>query len=105
METRENLLNAFYSDLGVKTAWNKKGNMINEEVEANNSMLLLNISEMLDQRKQGCEKVNKLFGTNWSVEISPEIELMDKEVEDNGKSETVVEDSKDTESTASGDIN
>lgn len=79
METRENLLNAFYADLGVKTAWNKKGNMINEEVEANNSMLLLNISEMLEQRQIGAEKVNKLYGTNWKVDISPELKLMMEE--------------------------
>lgn len=79
METRENLLNAFYADLGVKTAWNKKGNMINEEVEANNSMLLLNISEMLEQRQIGAEKVNKLYGTNWKVDISPELKIMMEE--------------------------
>lgn len=95
MEVRENLLNAFYSDIGVKTAWNKKGNMINEEVEANNSMLLLNIGEMLDQRKQGCERVNKLYGTNWQVDISPEIKMMMEETEDEqSKPEKTVEDSK-----------
>ena len=94
METRENILNAYYSDLGVKTAWNKKGNMINEEVEANNSMLLLNITEMLDQRKTGAENINKLFGTNWTVEISPEIQLMMKEGENNeDDNKAVVEDS------------
>lgn len=93
MEVRENLLNAFYADLGVKTAWNKKGNMINEEVEANNSMLLLNLSDMLEQRELACERINKHYGTNWKVSVSPEIELMDKEA-DNGesKSERSVED-------------
>ena len=94
IEVRENLLNAFYNDLGVKTAWNKKGNMINEEVEANNSMLLLNISDMLEQRQDGAERINKMFGTNWSVDISPEIKLI---MEDNGDGEndnkTAVEDS------------
>lgn len=93
MEVRENLLNAYYADLGVKTAWNKKGNMINEEVEANNSMLLLNISDMLDQRQKGCERINKMFGTNWKVSISPEIQLADKEVSDGeSKSQGSVED-------------
>lgn len=94
METRENLLNAFYADLGVKTAWNKKGNMINEEVEANNSMLLLNISEMLEQRQIGAEKVNKLYGTNWKVDISPELKLMMEEKGDEqSNTERPVEDS------------
>lgn len=98
VEVRENLLNAFYSDLGVKTAWNKKGNMINEEVEANNAMLLLNIMDMLDQRKIGCEKINKLFGTNWSVDISPEIKtMMEGDEEDERESERPMEDSEDAE--------
>ena len=76
VEVRENLLNGFYNDIGVKTAWNKKGNMIQEEVQANDSMLLLNISDMLDQRQRACEEINKLYGTNWVVEIAPEIKLI-----------------------------
>lgn len=95
METRENLINAFYSDIGVKTAWNKKGNMINEEVEANNGMLLFNIADMLEQRQIGAENINKHFGTNWTVEISPEIKLMMEEGENNENDDkAVVEDSK-----------
>ena len=96
IEVRENLLNAYYNDLGVKTAWNKKGNMINEEVEANNSMLLLNISDMLEQRQEGADRINKMFGTNWKVDISPEIKEAMKGDDSDGedKSETAVEDSK-----------
>lgn len=78
IEVRENLVNSFYNDIGVKTSYNKKGNMINEEVEANNSKLLLNLSEMLYQRQQGAERVNRMFGTNWSVDISPEIKLFNE---------------------------
>ena len=82
VEVRENLLNAFYSDIGVKTAWNKKGNMISEEVEADSPMLLLNLNDMLASRKKGCENVNKLYGTNWSVDISPELRYNDSEEDD-----------------------
>lgn len=81
MEVRENLLNAYYQDLGIKTAWNKKGNMIVEEVNANDSMLLLNLSDMLEFRQRGCEEVNKLFGTNWSVRLNPVIEYANQEPE------------------------
>ena len=42
--------------------------MIQEEIQANDSMVLLNISDMLESRKRGCEMVNNLFGTNWTVE-------------------------------------
>lgn len=81
IEVRENLIDSFYNDIGVKTSFTKKGNMISEEVEADNSKLLLNLSEMLYQRQIGAEKVNKLFGTNWSVDIAPEIRLIQKESE------------------------
>lgn len=73
LEARENLLNAFYADLGIKTAWNKKGNMIREEVSANDAMLLLNIDDMLHSRQQACEQINKMFGTNWSVDKAEEL--------------------------------
>lgn len=73
IEVRENLLNSFYHDIGVKTAWNKKGNMIVQEVQADNGMLLLNLSDMLNSRKIGADKVNKMFGTEWEVDIAEEI--------------------------------
>lgn len=73
MEARQNLLNAFYNDIGVKTAHEKKGNMIVEEVNANDTMLLLNLQDMLNSRKEGAERVNKLFGTNWEVDVAEEL--------------------------------
>lgn len=72
-ELRENLLNAFYNDIGVKTTWNKKGNMIADEVGGNDNMLLFNIDDMLHERQIACEKVNAMFGTNWTVEKSKEL--------------------------------
>jgi hypothetical protein len=29
---------------------------------------------MLEERKKGCERVNNMFGTNWSVRLSDEID-------------------------------
>lgn len=73
IEARQNTLASFYADLGVKTAREKKGNMITEEVNANDSMLLLNLSDMLHCRQEGARKVNEMFGTNWTVEIAEEL--------------------------------
>lgn len=73
-EARDNILNNFYADLGVKTTWNKKGNMIREEVNGNDAMLLMNISDMLANRKLACEAINSKYGTNWSVTLAPELE-------------------------------
>ena len=72
-ETRKNLMSDFYNAIGVRTAWSKKGNMIVEEVTGNDSMVLFNINDMLESRKKGCEKINKLFNVNWTVEKNKEL--------------------------------
>lgn len=74
VQTREKILKSFYSDIGVRSAFEKRSNSVEAEVEADTSLLLLNLSDMIDKRKKGCEEVNKLFGTNWSVHIAEEID-------------------------------
>ena len=44
------------------------------EVEADTSLLLLNLADMIDSRVKGCEAVNDMYGTNWSVHIAEEID-------------------------------
>ena len=44
------------------------------EVEADTSLLLLNLSDMIDCRKKAADEVNSMFGTNWSVHIAKEID-------------------------------
>lgn len=83
-ELRQNILTAFYGDLGVKTAKEKKGNMIDAEVNANDAMLMLNLSDMLAFRKKFCEEVNAMYGVNWSVDISDELKYnLEKGDDDN----------------------
>ena len=74
MEVREKLIKSFYSDIGVRSAFEKRNNTVQAEVEADTSLLLLNLSDMIDSRKKACEKVNKMFGTNWSVHVAEEID-------------------------------
>lgn len=78
-ETRENILQAFYTEIGVITPQFKKGNMIVEEVNANKTRALFNIRDMLETRKRDSEKVNKLFGSEWEPDISEEIKIMMEE--------------------------
>ena len=75
-EVREKLIKSFYADIGVRSAFEKNNNTVVDEITSDQSFLLLNISDMLEQRKLGCEKVNALYGTNWSVDIAPEIKLI-----------------------------
>lgn len=74
VEVRQKLLKSFYADIGVRASFEKRSNAVVEEVEADTSMLLLNISDMLDSRKRGAEKINELFGTNFTVELAKEIQ-------------------------------
>lgn len=74
IETREKLIKSFYSDIGVRSAFEKRNNTVQAEVEADTSLLLLNLADMLDCRKRGAEAVNKMFGTNWQVHIAKEID-------------------------------
>lgn len=79
VETHRNILDDFYNDIGIRTSYNKKGNMIAEEVSANDTRILFNLDDMFENRKRGAEEVNKLFGTNWSVEKSKEIRYEEME--------------------------
>ena len=74
METREKLIKSFYSDIGVRSAFEKRNNTVQAEVEADTSLLLLNLADMLKCRERACEEVNKLFSTNWSVHVAKEID-------------------------------
>ena len=84
-QTREKLLKSFYSDIGVRAAFEKRSNSVEAEVEADTSLLLLNLSDMIECRKKGAEAVNDMYGTNWSVHIAKEIDYgTENEVEDQG---------------------
>lgn len=74
MEIREKLIKSFYSDIGVRSAFEKRNNTVQAEVEADTSLLLLNLSDMIACREKGAEEVNKMFGTNWKVHVAEEID-------------------------------
>lgn len=71
---REKLIKSFYSDIGVRSAFEKRNNAVEAEVEADTSLLLLNLSDMIKCREKMCDEVNAMFGTNWSVHIAEEID-------------------------------
>ena len=70
---REKLLKSFYSDIGVRAAFEKRSNSVEAEVEADTSLLLLNLADMIACREKGAEAVNDMYGTNWTVHIAEEI--------------------------------
>lgn len=72
--TREKILKSFYSDIGVRSAFEKRSNSVEAEVEADTSLLLLNLADMIDARERGAKAVNDMFGTNWKVHVAEEID-------------------------------
>ena len=78
LETREKLIKSFYSDIGVRSAFEKRNNTVMAEVEADTSLLLLNIADMRRRREDGCAAVNNMFGTNWKVRVADEISYGDE---------------------------
>ena len=77
-QTRDRILKSFYNDIGVRTAVEKRTNMITPEITANDGLLQLNISDMLNERKLGCDRVNAMYGTNWSVRLADELQYNDE---------------------------
>lgn len=71
IELQQYLKSQWYIELGLNSNYNMKREAINSaESGMNDDILTPLIDEMLEQRKVACEKVNKLFGTNWTVELA-----------------------------------
>lgn len=77
-DVRTKLLKQFYADIGVRATFDKRSNTVVDEITSDTSMLLYNVSDMIKCRKDACEKINDLFGTNWSVRLSDEIDYSDE---------------------------
>lgn len=70
---RDKLLKSFYSDIGVRGSFEKRSNSVEAEVEADATLLALNLADMLENRKKGIESINSLYGTAISVDLAEEI--------------------------------
>lgn len=75
---RERILASFLSDIGVKTGLDKKSNSVVDEVNAGTPSMLINLKDMLESRKEGFERVNKRFGTSWTVELNEDIDYVNE---------------------------
>lgn len=72
-DVRSKLLKQYYSDIGVRATFDKRSNTVVDEITSDSSMLLYNVSDMLKERQDGAAAVNDMFGTDWSVRLSDEI--------------------------------
>ena len=71
IELKQYILGSFYQKLGIQSNFNMKREALNSAESAlNDDILYPLIDEMLEQRQKGVEKINELYGTNISVELS-----------------------------------
>lgn len=70
IEAIQYIKGSWYNEIGLNASFNMKREAINEaEANINNDILFPVIDAMLDCRKSALEKVNKMFGTNITVEL------------------------------------
>lgn len=78
IEARNDILRAFFAEIGVRFAKDKKERVVVDEVSADNQMLLLNVNDMKRQRKKSAIEINRIFGKDVSVELSEEFEIIEE---------------------------
>ena len=66
-DLRNNILSGFLEEIGIKKSMDKKERQIVSEVSADDKMLNLNISDMLECRQKAFEKFRELTGINVTV--------------------------------------
>lgn len=79
IDARNELLRAFYNEIGVRYTRDKKERMIESEVSNDTQMLLLNINDMLARRKEAAKKMNSILEMNVSVDLSPEFKIIEQD--------------------------
>lgn len=83
LEVMENLLEDFYSAIGVKTQWKKKGNALQGEIDGNNAMLTQVLRDSLECGRESCRILNEKYGFHTSWDLCPELKYaIDGEVEE-----------------------
>lgn len=67
---RDKILSMFYRDIGIKMQQDqKRAQLTEDEVEADEQLLLINIEDMRAEQQEGFDRVNWLFGTDIQVRI------------------------------------
>lgn len=91
LDDYKKLLDMFDTEIGIPNAnTQKKERLISDEVNQNNISTQSKVELWLETMKDGCEKVNKMFGLNISVELRFKKEL---EALDDGFGQEVQDDS------------
>lgn len=92
IDAQNEILRAFYRDLGIRWTRQKRGNMTEDEVDSDGQMLTFNINDMLHCRINFCNEYNRVFkgrAETISVKIASELEglVNEEEIEEDEQRE------------------
>lgn len=73
LDSQQLILSEFYETIGINKTVEKRERLITAEAAANEQLLKLNINNMYMCRVKGAEEINKMFGTQITVECNVEI--------------------------------
>ena len=73
---RDKILEQMYRDLGIRMYNPKRAQVTESELESNDQLLLIAADDMLKARREGIEKVNRMFGTNIEVYLSEKFDII-----------------------------
>ena len=79
LDARNEMLRAFFNEIGVRYTRDKKERMVSDEVNNDNQMLLININDMLKQRQKAASEMKRVFGLDVTVDLSPEFGMIEVE--------------------------
>lgn len=69
---RDKVLANFFQDIGIKYRQEqKKAQLTEDEVEADEQILVIDVEQMREVQQEGFDRVNDMFGTDIKVQINP----------------------------------
>lgn len=115
IEYEQYLKASLYNEIGLNANYNMKRESLNSsESQLNNDALTPLIDDMLNMRKAFCEEVNKMYGTEISVDLASawkeneleteaELDALEAESEDNVSRETLTDETAEDQEGGSAD--
>lgn len=92
IEYNQYLKASWFNDIGLNANYNMKREAINSnESQLNDDMLFPTVDDMLERRKDGIEKVNKMYGTNITIELNSSWRYNVDEINNSVQTETKTE--------------
>lgn len=79
---RDKILEQFFREIGVKMYQPKKAQVSEDEVTANNQLLLISHDDMLKCRQDGIKRVNDHYGLNITVSLNDKFNVTNDGVPD-----------------------